>query len=956
MGKTGPRPNEPSLTKATGGERLLLLRMFGQMEVLVRGRDVSREISRRGLWVLAILGLQNGSPIERQRLAGLVWPDSTDASALFNLRQTLAALRRILAEAKDCIVSVSPRSVKFDISAVGVDVGEFATACTDGGPASLQKALDLYRGPLLVGCDEPFADEERRLAEEEFLNASEKLAAHYESIGSEHDATRVLRRALAVDPYREIACRRLMTILSDRGEAAAAQELYRELRLRLRSDLSTEPHPETKELYRSIRKIALHAAAGDASEVRLPVPMSRLVGRASEIQHVASLFKRCRLVTLTGVGGVGKTRLAIAVARSVAAQYLHGARFADFSPVQNEIAVPYAIASALGIEEQPGKALLDTVSEKLSDSEQFIVFDNCEHVAAAASAATEMLLSAAPGLHILATSRQPLEVDGEFVWRVPSMGVPISNGQAKSAEERAKYLADCDSVKLFLDRSHFPESQPPTAKEMESIGSICARLDGIPLAIELAAARTNVLSVKDIETRLIDRFSLLSSGNKSLPRHRTLRAAMEWSWDLLTPGGQQLLMALSVFQGGCSLDAAETVAAIDEPVLDLLTSLVDRSLLTMSRTPDGARYSMLETVRQFATEKLTANAALHAARDKHGEYFLNWAEDARSRQRGPEESLWFERYERDHDNFRAALDWFRAAGRYEDELRLAVAMCRFWDTYGHLNEGRVQIEKALTHSTEKMPMRLRADAYTHAAWMATVQRDCVVAAQYYEEWLRRFRELGDDRAIANILNCLGLNYAYAGNPLAAMPCFEESLAISRKIGHVNGAAMTLANMGEAALGLKDTPLARRYFEESITERGGDLLDSREGVGITICNLSVVDLLEGKRDEAIRHALQGLELLRDAGSMVYVPVALNQLGAIMAAVGKWERAGVLLSVAKVLAEAQGTPLDDYVSLGKDESLARCREALGSEAFEAACAIGRQMKPEDAIAFGLACTLN
>ena len=942
----------------------LAIHLLGQMEVLVSGSIVARLPTRRAGWLLAILVLRKGQPIERRSLAGLLWPDSSDAGALHNLRQTLAGLRHTLGPAGRLIATVSPRSIFLQPTpAVWADVFEYDTASTDGSLAALERALNFYRGPLLAGCHEPFAVEERDLRERSFTSIVERLAARYAALQDHSRATDMLRRAVAADPYRESAFRALMTSLAASGEAAAAMDLYRNLRLNLRRELNAEPDPETKGLYRSIRNGLTTRVPGKGfsatCEQRIPTPLSTFLGRKSEVREIASLVERCRLITLTGVGGVGKTRLAIAVAAAIGDNYLDGAWFVDLAPLRDPATVPSAIAASLDIQEQAGRPLIETLAERLRGRDLIIVLDNCEHLTQGVAGALEVLLSASPGLHVLATSRQSVGVGGELVWRVCPLPTPEaispSARNAMGSADRAGHLMQSDSVRLFVDRSNQAGSVgTPSASELEAIGSICRRLDGIPLAIELAAARTKVLSVTEIEARLEDRFTLLAGGSRSLARHETLRAAIDWSWDLLTAAERALLMRLCVFRGGCTLEAAEAVSPGDgdtPSVLELIANLVDRSLVSSTRATDGSRFSMLESIRQFTAERLRETEEWERTFDRHRDFFLRLAEEAELNLEGPEEAVWFSRLETEHDNLRAALDWSQSRRHVETALKLAVALGRFWDTHGHLREGRALLEASLERASVHFPPALLAKGHLHAGWMATVQRDLGAAQDHYEQALPLFRKIGDERNTATVLNCLATATYYSGDCPSAQAQYEESLAIFRGIGRQGGVATVLNNLGELALHLEDCDAARSYLEQSIAEGGGLHCGIPERRGLTLCNLSLADLRQGRCEEARAHAVYALKLFRDAALVVSIPGALNQIALVVASFEEWERAARLFGASEGLAAVQGVPLANLLAREREEAMATACSAVGLASFRSAFEAGQQMTMDESIAYAL-----
>lgn len=939
----------------------LTIRLFGVTDVEIRG-EAPQLHSRRAMWLLAILAIRRGRPIERQRLAGMVWPESSDAQALHNLRQTLAGLRRSLGTFGQLIETASPRSMFLrETPEVWVDVVEFDHCCEDGSVASLERGARLYRGPFLAGCDEPFARDERDVRERAFVDMAEHLAAHYVSIQNLGAARDMLRQLLSVDPYRESAFRTLMALLSQSGETAAALDLYRGLRSSLRRDLGMEPDPETTGLCRAIRQGSPantgSKTARPKAEVRMPSALTPLLGRESEVREVTSLIDRCRLVTLTGVGGVGKTRLAIAVAEVIGDHFVDGVRFVDLAPLQDPARVSSAIAASLEIPEPAGRPVLDHLSEKIRDLSLLVVLDNCEHLSQGVAASLEVLLSASPGLHVLATSRQSTGVAGELIWRVPSLPTPqpIQAGTRPPGEDRFECLASSDSVRLFLDRAgQCGAGALRTEAELEAIGSICRRLDGIPLAIELAAARANVLSAFEIEARLEDRFLLLTRMAGTTARHQTLSATMEWSWDLLTDVERRMLMQLCVFRGGWNLDAAEAVSDLhpeEAGPLDVIARLVDRSMVASSRGPQGIRFTMLETIRQFAASRLRQLPDQGAFYGRHRDYFLELAELAKSKLGEPEETEWFKRLERDHDNLRAAQDWSHASGQHEKGLRLAVALARFWDTHGHLDEGRSRLETSIDQAQTDIPGELLCAAHMHAGWMATVQQDGFAAREHYERALPHYRQNGDRYGTAKVLNGLGVAETHSGDLHRAQNLLREALAIFEDLGVGEAVATVLCNLGDAALTLGENEAARSYLLQSMDSTHGTKKRNSETLGLTFCSLSLVDCRQGMFEEARSSALKALGLFAEAAAFVSVPEALSQMAIVDAAFSNWERVAGLLGASQGLARSQGVPLEEKGAKERLSAEEMARMELGPARFHAAYESGLQMQVEQAIDYAL-----
>ncbi|MGH3090644.1 MAG: ATP-binding protein, partial [Rubrobacteraceae bacterium] len=417
----------------------------------------------------------------------------------------------------------------------------------------------------------------------------------------------------------------------------------------------------------------------------LPLELTSFIGREKEISEVKGLLEGTRLLTLTGSGGCGKTRLALEVAADVAKDFDDGAWWVGLASLSDADLAPKAAASALGARERPGRTLTEALSDHLRYRKLLLVLDNCEHVIASCAALADALLRFCPGLRVLATSREALGVAGEVSWPVPSLSLP-DPGHPPSSESLARY----EAPRLFVERAA-ASTFAPTKRSAAAVAHLCHRLDGIPLAIELAAARTRVLSAEQIDARLDDCFRLLTTGSRTaLPRQRTLQATMDWSHDLLDRDERTVFRRLSVFAGGFTLEAAEKVCAGDgieeEDALDLLARLVDQSLGVFRGEGGEARYRLLETIRQYGGEKLRESGEARATRRRHADFFHSLAEEAKPKLVGTEQASWLERLETEHDNLRATLGWLEEEGEAERGLRLATALLRFWWFRGHLAE------------------------------------------------------------------------------------------------------------------------------------------------------------------------------------------------------------------------------------------------------------------------------
>lgn len=992
----------PAAKQAAG----LRISLFGPMEVRIGSRLLPRLRSRKGLWLLALLALRAGRPVDRDWLAATLWPECDEAHQRRSLRQSLHDLRLALGPEARRLICDAPRTLRLAVGAASVDVLAFDAAVARGDLDSLEVAVRLYRGPFLEDCAEEWSLGEQQRREQAYVAALERLASAATARQEHATAVGYLRLAVAVDPYREELQRALMRALAAGGNPAGALLVYRQFRARLWREMATEPAAETTALFRQlwdetrVRARPCVPAPPGVAQVRrrLPLPLTPLIGREEAVWELVSRLARARLVTLTGTGGIGKTRLALQVAEEVADEFRDGVGFVDLAPLADPGAVPEAVRSALGL--PPGDARQETVEvlrQYLSPRRLLLVFDNCEHLLDACALLADALLCQCPGLHILATSRQALGLRGETVWRVPPLALPPAGDEpfpgaaVRCAGQPAPSLPTAAAVRLFVECARAAEASfEMTPHNAAAIVRVCRRLDGIPLAIELAAARVRSLTVEQIDARLRDGFRLLTGRGATLaPRQQTLAATFDWSWALLSPAERSLLRRLSVFAGGWTLAAAEAVCAGDgigqQEVLDLLTSLVDRSLVVYlpaqrpDRVPVGtgsadgaggrisngadscvvgcpswteARYHLLETVRQYAAERLRESDDLEATQIRHRDFFLEWAEEVKPKLRGAEQGFWFSRLETEHDNLRAALEGCRSRGDAEKELRLVVALCRFWDTCGHLREGRAHLEAALARMTPDLPYRLRLAALVHAGWMAYVQGDHPAARGYYGQALALGQKHGDRQTTADALNYLALVAMEEGDFIGARALFEESLALYRGLEQSARLGSVLDNLGTLAVWQGEYEVARAYLEQSAAwcEAAGD----RQLHGLVLHDLSVADFGQGRYEEARAHCAASLRMLYECGAVVNLPAVLEQMALVAQARVEWGRAARLLGAAESLREAAGLPCHAAATAWgarRADAAAAAEGALGKDGFAAALAEGRAMDLEQAIAFAL-----
>ncbi len=642
----------------------------------------------------------------------------------------------------------------------------------------------------------------------------------------------------------------------------------------------------------------------DAFANNLPRQLTSFVGREREIAEVKRLLRTTCLLTLTGTGGAGKTRLALQVAWDVLEEYPDGVWLAELASLADPSLVPQTVAMSLRVREIPGRPIEETLLHYLQRKSLLLVLDNCEHLVAASSRLAAAILRSCPHLRVLATSREVLGVAGEISWRVPSLSLPDPHQVPVPAS-----LTECEAVRLFVDRA--AAAQPAfslSAANAASLVTVVRRLDGIPLAIELAAARVAVLSVEQIAARLDDRFRLLTGGSRtSLPRHQTLRAALDWSYQLLAAAERLVVQRLSVFVGGWTLEAAEAVCAGSgiEPlaVLDLLTQLVFKSLVLMDEQAGEVRYRFLETVRQYGLDKLLESGEGDTTRRRHLAFFLALAERTKPELTGPDQAVWLDRSETEHDNFRAALEWSLAAGDDESGMRLAGALARFWAVRGYISEGRERLSRVLSGTGTAKQTAARAEALIGAGILALRQGEYSAARALFYGSLGIQRALGDKSGIAQTLNNLGLAARKQGDYAEARALHEESLAIRRELGYKLGIASALNNLGLVAGEQGDYAKADAFLCESLAMMRD--LGYKMGVAIVLDSLGLVATAQGDYGRARSLSEESLARSRELGAKGgNIAYALNNLGIMASREGDYATARVLLEESLSIGRESG----------------------------------------------------
>ena len=839
--------------------------LLGTFQITHTAASVTEFSSNKVRALLAYLVVESDRPHRRDALAGLLWPESDQRAALSSLRNALANLRLVIGDRKASppYLLISRDAIQFNSdSNYHLDAAELFHH--DSRPqADIRRriaAMECYRGPFLQGFSVPdsaafeeWASLWRERLERKTLEGLHWLAEYYETRGDITQALVYARRQAVIDPWVEQGHHHIMHLLAISGQREQAIRQYQTLCEILSKNLSVVPSQNTTQLYQEILSGKFPAAQPKAHPPHnLPIQHTSFIGREKEIERLKHIILsgQTRLVTVTGAGGIGKTRLALRAAEELLDAFPHGVWLIELAALSDPELVPAAVASVLKQREHPDKPFLEVLVDYLRSKKALIILDTCEHMVNAVASLADRVLHTSTQVVFLATSREILGVSGELPLLCPNLTLPDPQ-LLKNLTEMEQYsaLISSEAVRLFAERTaQISPGFTITEKDTPILTQVCRRLDGIPLAIELAAARMRTLSVAQIAERLDHVFGLLTGGSRSaLPRQQTLKAAIDWSYNLLNPDERELLLRLAVFSGGWTLEAAEAVCPgessvsipfFPEDVLNLLGRLADKSLILAEPGDDGKlRYRMLDTIRQYSLERLQQTADDSDLRQRHLIYFIQLAEEAEPHLRGWGMVEWLSRIELEMGNLRLAMEW-SLAGSAEQGLRLAVALKWFWHIHNHRFEGIQWLERLLAADSIDRPLQRQPPASRLLRGIALIVAGAL--NHYYPglhfeqaqiQWkegkkiiqelgdlgqkhmpfvtfftpsteeevrtnLALARELGDELYTAELLWVYRNYLLTRGDVNQAEACARENLAIRKKIGDVDGEALALYFMAD----------------------------------------------------------------------------------------------------------------------------------------------------------------
>lgn len=919
----------------------LALHLLGPPQLYLDEKSISFN-RRKSLALMAYLSMERDQH-RRESLSALLWPDTSQSSAFKNLRQVLWEIQQILGE--DWLITDRETVCLNDHADIWLDAGEFDSLIMQSESQEhislrlplLADAAGLYRHHFLAGFSlkdaHPFNDWAFAVSEglrSKLANVLRRLSEDYLDLGQARQAVPHARRLVSLDPLNESAHRQLMEVYLQAGEHSAALKQYQTCEQILRRELNLDPQPETRELYKKIRK-------GDTKPIQvekqsrpvapkhnLPPKLSTFIGREKQQDEIIQLLAKSRIVTLAGTGGIGKTTLSVQVGQKLLPYYSDGVWFIAFDALAEPRLVPQTVGSIFDIREGGTRSITERLTEFLQKKTALLIFDNCEHLLEVCATLATTLLGNCPDLKILATSRETLNVAGEAVYYMPSLSIP-------EGEEAVEDIIQYESIRLFAERATLALSSFQLTKEnAQTILEICRKVDGIPLAIELAAARVNILKEEEILEQLEASFALLASDSRSiLPRHQTLQASMDWGWGLLEELEQVFLRQLSVFAGGWTLESAQAVC--DRDILDLTSALVRKSLIVVDRKIEsGTRYHFHEMVRQFVYKKLQDAGEEATVRTRHLKYFLVLTEQAEVELRGPSRVDWMERLDEERNNLRAALAWADDTD-VEAGLYLSSRLMRYWES-SNLPEGNRWLKNFIHKPETKNFPRARAYALHTYAWLLTWLQKFDEAYSVADECLILFRADGDWQGEVDSLIILANILQFKDEMERSNEIGKLALEYSQSMGDIWRQANALNYLG---WGHADPEIKFDYWKKAINlyREVGDQINLANLLGL----LGQFQVLNGEFETGEKNLDEALLLWQSnrKANIWENPKIAKSL--ILSMHGEYEQARTLLEEVKAASQETGNLMASlwaearlgYVSFHSG-SLNEARQLLGESA--------------------------
>jgi predicted ATPase/DNA-binding SARP family transcriptional activator len=929
---------------------------------------------RKTLALLAYLAV-NRWQHHRDHISALLWPDHDQPKAYTNLRHILWEVQQLIGEGwvvarRDTIGLIPEADHSSSPSGAGrtiwLDVARFKALINESRAQKeaarriplLLDSVNLYRNHFLTGFSlkhspvfNEWAVAESEDLRHQFAQALALLSEDHCSLGQAEITIPYAQRLITLDPLNETSHRLMMQVYIQAGQNGAALTQYQTCEQILRRELGVDPQPETRALYRQIRKGEIKPIQlvkqkeTVAPGHNLPFQISKFIGRENELDAIADLIAEHRLVTLVGTGGIGKTRLSLKVGEGLLNEYADGVWLVELASLSDPALVPQTVATMFHLVEGSEEPLTEKLIRVLRAKNILLILDNCEHLLDACAQLADALLRNCPNLKILTTSREALGITGEAQYHVPPLGLP-------DLQQIMEKLLDFESVELFEERARLiQENFSLTMENASSIAQICHRLDGIPLAIELAAARVNQFSTEQIAAQLNENFNLLTGGSRTaLPRQQTLRASIDWSWNLLSEPEQALLRRLGVFAGGWTLEGAEAVGVGDGvndlDVLDLLGNLVEKSLVFINSANE--RYQMLETIRQYADEKLREIDEVKLIRDRHLAWMLLWAEEIRPELQGRDQVGRMKQVDSEVDNVRTAIEWGLGTGKAELAMRVFISLQHFWDGYQPYQESYRWLEKGISLS-RRLSKPTLAMTFCERSWLAFRQNDPDAGLQYGEKGLLLANEFDDPLLTAYALRALGCSHILRGDFQKAEVCFEESYLLYQKSDDTAELVMTVADQALAIGYQGHIDRANEVLENHLHLL--DELDDLRTIAHVLLIVGGVKVAQGNWETAARLLKRCLSLSRQLNNLLLIGDCLIVLAGVANAYNAPVRAARLFGAREVLHESIGAELDPGFQRYYTSFVAQTRAMLDESAFASAWADGRAMTMEQAIEYAL-----